>query len=244
MRLVTSRIDIRILAAFVSVVSSSLPAIAFSANVQAPSPSPSPAPPPLPSSTAAATTAASSTAACPNGDVKNAGVDHGRDNADEDGTATMPSPTTAAGRQFRSVKRVLPRPSARHWVGDGFHVYPVFADLAFQDELSPLLMFDYAAPEIFPPASSSSSGRQDPHPPRGVGRHPHRGFETVTLAFQGEIEHRDNRGHSGVIGPGDVQWMTAGRGIGECFSSCWSIRHIYNDSKSCGDVSHIPGTAV
>jgi redox-sensitive bicupin YhaK (pirin superfamily) len=104
---------------------------------------------------------------------------------------------------FRSVKRVLERPN-KHWVGDAFNVYPVFADLAFKEDLSPLLMFDYGAPKKF----GSKVGS-----PRGVGRHPHRGFETVTIAFQGEVEHHDNKGNSGVIGAGDVQWMTAGRGI-------------------------------
>ncbi len=97
----------------------------------------------------------------------------------------------------------MERPS-KHWVGDGFSVYPVFADLAFKQDLSPLLMFDYGAPQHFP----SKVGK-----PRGVGMHPHRGFETVTIAFQGEVEHGDNKGNSDVIGPGDVQWMTAGRGI-------------------------------
>ena len=105
--------------------------------------------------------------------------------------------------QFRSVRRVMERPP-RHWVGNGFHVYPVFADLAFKEDLSPLLMFDYAAPKQFP----AKFGQ-----PPGVGQHPHRGFETVTIAFQGEVEHHDNKGNTGVIGPGDVQWMTAGRGI-------------------------------
>ncbi|KAG7350701.1 pirin-like protein [Nitzschia inconspicua] len=105
--------------------------------------------------------------------------------------------------KFRSVRRVMEKPY-QHWVGDGFHVYPVFADLAFKEDLSPLLMFDYGAPKKFP----SKVGK-----PRGVGQHPHRGFETVTIAFQGEVEHHDNNGNSGVIGPGDVQWMTAGRGI-------------------------------
>jgi hypothetical protein len=105
--------------------------------------------------------------------------------------------------QFRSVKRIMLKPSA-HWVGNAFNVFPVFADLAFKEELSPLLMFDYAAPKKFGPKAGQ---------PRGVGQHPHRGFETVTIAFQGEVEHHDNKGGSGVIGPGDVQWMTAGRGI-------------------------------
>ena len=74
--------------------------------------------------------------------------------------------------KFRSVRKIMPRPS-RHWVGDGFHVYPVFANLAFTEELSPLLMFDYAEPKKF----NSKVG-----PPRGVGQHPHRGFETVVRA--------------------------------------------------------------
>ena len=91
----------------------------------------------------------------------------------------------------------------RHWVGDGFHVHPVFANKAFTEELSPFLMFDYAPPTHFSP-----SGHK-----RGVGQHPHRGFETVTVAFQGEVEHRDSVGNRDVIRAGDVQWMTAGRGI-------------------------------
>ena len=82
----------------------------------------------------------------------------------------------------------------------------MFADLAFSQELSPWLMFDYASPKEFPPAPASDKRR-------GVGTHPHRGFETVTLAFQGEVEHGDNQGNKGVIGEGDVQWMTAARGI-------------------------------
>jgi hypothetical protein len=69
--------------------------------------------------------------------------------------------------------------------------------------LSPFLLLDYAAPADFKPALA----------PRGVGEHPHRGFETVTIAYQGEVEHRDSAGHKGRIGPGDVQWMTAASGI-------------------------------
>jgi redox-sensitive bicupin YhaK (pirin superfamily) len=65
-------------------------------------------------------------------------------------------------------------------------------------------MFDYAAPKHFPAKLGN---------PLGVGQHPHRGFETVTVAFQGEVEHKDSTGNQGVIGEGDVQWMTAGRGI-------------------------------
>ena len=96
----------------------------------------------------------------------------------------------------------LPSPPA-HWVGDGFHVVPLFADLAFREEVSPFLMLDYAAPVEFPPREK----------PPGVGAHPHRGFETVTIVYHGEVEHRDSAGHSGTIGPGDVQWMTAGSGL-------------------------------
>ena len=92
----------------------------------------------------------------------------------------------------------------KHWVGDGFHVYGL---LRPTDELnkfiSPFVMLDYASPKEF----SSSSQR------RGVGEHPHRGIETVTIAYQGEVEHRDSSGGGGVIKSGDVQWMTAGSGL-------------------------------
>eukprot|EP00549_Striatella_unipunctata_P001968 CAMPEP_0118688346 /NCGR_PEP_ID=MMETSP0800-20121206/8869_1 /TAXON_ID=210618 ORGANISM="Striatella unipunctata, Strain CCMP2910" /NCGR_SAMPLE_ID=MMETSP0800 /ASSEMBLY_ACC=CAM_ASM_000638 /LENGTH=292 /DNA_ID=CAMNT_0006585595 /DNA_START=110 /DNA_END=988 /DNA_ORIENTATION=+ len=104
----------------------------------------------------------------------------------------------------RTIDKILPRPR-RHWVGDGFHVYPVFDRFAFTNTVSPLLMFDYAAPKEFPARKHKQ--------PLGVGQHPHRGFETVTIAFQGEVEHHDSTGNSGIIKSGDVQWMTAGRGI-------------------------------
>ncbi|MDB5643425.1 MAG: pirin [Hyphomicrobiales bacterium] len=102
----------------------------------------------------------------------------------------------------RKLTSVLPSPQP-HWVGDGFHVFPLFADLAFGQEVSPFLMLDYAAPHEFRPSTK----------PPGVGAHPHRGFETVTIVYDGEIEHRDSAGNSGTIGPGDVQWMTAGSGL-------------------------------
>ena len=102
----------------------------------------------------------------------------------------------------KEVKEILGAPG-RHWVGNGFHVFPVFHDRAFTAALSPWLMFDYAAPKDFKPSYER----------RGVGQHPHRGFETITIAFQGEVEHGDSVGNRDVIGPGDVQWMTAGRGI-------------------------------
>ena len=95
---------------------------------------------------------------------------------------------------MRSIQQILPRTSP-HWVGDGFHVFPIFSHLAFTKKVSPFLMFDYAAPEYFAPTRKK----------RGVGQHPHRGFETVTIAFQGEVEHADSIGNTGVIKEGDVQ---------------------------------------
>ena len=103
-----------------------------------------------------------------------------------------------------ATKRVLTVESAppRHWVGDGFPVRSMFSyDSA--PSLSPFLLLDYAAPSEFAPALQ----------PRGVGEHPHRGFETVTVVYQGEVEHRDSTGNKGKIGPGDIQWMTAASGI-------------------------------
>jgi len=92
---------------------------------------------------------------------------------------------------------------AQHWVGDGFPVRSLFSYGSHGQHLSPFLLLDYASPTPFTP----TSGR------RGVGAHPHRGFETVTIAYQGEVAHRDSTGAGGTIGPGDVQWMTAGDGI-------------------------------
>lgn len=90
-----------------------------------------------------------------------------------------------------------------HWVGDGFPVRSVFDYNGLGRELSPFLLLDYAAPYQFPPGNEK----------RGVGGHPHKGFETVTVAYQGELAHRDSSGGGGKIGAGDVQWMTAGNGI-------------------------------
>lgn len=90
-----------------------------------------------------------------------------------------------------------------HWVGDGFPVRSVFSYNGLGQELSPFLLMDYAAPYEFTPTTQR----------RGVGAHPHRGFETVTICYQGEIEHRDSFGGGGKIGPGDVQWMTAASGL-------------------------------
>lgn len=109
---------------------------------------------------------------------------------------------TMAGKKCKEIREILKAPP-RHWVGNGFHVFPVFHNRAFTKELSPWLMFDYAAPKEFSPSYER----------RGVGQHPHRGFETITIAFNGEVEHGDSVGNRDVIGPGDVQWMTAARGI-------------------------------
>lgn len=102
----------------------------------------------------------------------------------------------------RRIEAVLRAPD-RHWVGDGFLVRPLFGEAAFTEALSPFLMLDWAAERTFTPSAA----------PRGVGPHPHRGFETVTLVHAGEVEHRDSAGHADRIGAGDVQWMTAGAGI-------------------------------
>ncbi len=90
-----------------------------------------------------------------------------------------------------------------HWVGDGFPVRTLFSYQTLADHVSPFLLLDFAGPHNFAAAAR----------PRGVGEHPHRGFETVTIVYQGEVEHRDSTGAGGSIGPGDVQWMTAGAGI-------------------------------
>jgi len=95
------------------------------------------------------------------------------------------------------------RPGSAHMVGDGFPVRNLFPSNDLDREVSPFLMLDYAGPQYFSPTDH----------PRGVGEHPHRGFETVTIVYEGVVAHRDSAGNSGVIGPGDVQWMTAAAGI-------------------------------
>ncbi len=90
-----------------------------------------------------------------------------------------------------------------HWVGDGFPVRNLLSYKRFAQSISPFLLLDYAAPHEFEPSSQ----------PRGIGKHPHKGFETVTMAYQGEVAHQDTSGAGGVIKEGDVQWMTAGKGI-------------------------------
>ncbi|WP_044874448.1 pirin family protein [Pseudomonas sp. LFM046] len=103
------------------------------------------------------------------------------------------------------MKKILgvytsPRP---HWVGDGFPVRTLFSYDSMGKHVSPFLLLDFAGPQDFPATSQR----------RGVGQHPHRGFETVTIVYQGELAHRDSTGAGGLIGPGDVQWMTAASGI-------------------------------
>lgn len=102
---------------------------------------------------------------------------------------------------MKNIRRIV-REVQPHWVGDGFPVRSLFS---YQEgnEFDPFLLLDYAGPYQFAPAEAK----------RGVGEHPHRGFETVTIVYQGELEHRDSSGSHGKIGPGDVQWMTAASGI-------------------------------
>ena len=103
---------------------------------------------------------------------------------------------------MKQITGIYTAPS-QHWVGDGFPVRSMFSYKTHGEQLSPFLLLDYAGPHHFP----AGTGK------RGVGEHPHRGFETVTVVYSGEVEHRDSTGRGGVIGPGDVQWMTAGAGI-------------------------------
>lgn len=102
----------------------------------------------------------------------------------------------------RSVERII-APQETHWVGDGFRVHNFFPHGLQEQRMSPFYLLDYNSNYYFAPSDI----------PRGVGPHPHRGFETVTIAFKGKVAHHDSRGNSGVIGEGDVQWMTAGSGI-------------------------------
>ncbi len=103
-------------------------------------------------------------------------------------------------KKLRSIKRS----HNRHWVGNGFPVRTLFAYPNLDPfSISPFLLLDYAGPMDFPPTNQR----------RGVGEHPHRGFETVTIVYEGEVEHRDSSGGGGIISSGDVQWMTAASGL-------------------------------
>jgi redox-sensitive bicupin YhaK (pirin superfamily) len=113
-------------------------------------------------------------------------------------------PASDAVTRVRSVEGIH-RSTGFHWVGNGFHVSTYFPSARLPSErVSPFVLMDYGPPKEFSPLARGK---------RGVGWHPHRGFETVTLAWEGAVAHRDNAGHAGVIGPGDAQWMTAGAGI-------------------------------
>ena len=107
--------------------------------------------------------------------------------------------STAATKDIMGIYQ----PGSTHMVGDGFPVRNLFPSNDLDHEVSPFLMLDHAGPQYFEPTDH----------PRGVGEHPHRGFETVTIVYEGVLSHRDSAGNAGVIGPGDVQWMTAASGI-------------------------------
>ena len=104
---------------------------------------------------------------------------------------------------MKRVQYIYPKP-AMHWVGDGFPVHSLFSyHQQGGQNISPFLLLDHAGPTQFPPSQHL----------RGVGQYPHRGFETVTIVYKGEVSHHDSTGQGGTIGEGEVQWMTAGRGI-------------------------------
>jgi redox-sensitive bicupin YhaK (pirin superfamily) len=113
-------------------------------------------------------------------------------------------PAAARPSAARSVEAVH-QSTTFHWVGNGFFVSTYFPSEDLPSErVSPFLLMDYGPAKTFAPLTEGK---------RGVGWHPHRGFETVTLAWEGAVAHRDNAGHSGVIRPGEAQWMTAASGI-------------------------------
>lgn len=106
-------------------------------------------------------------------------------------------------KKFRTIENIFKAPEP-HMVGDGFRVSQYIpTGIKSMERLSPFLLLDYNAPYYFKPSETRL----------GVGVHPHRGFETVTIAYDGKVEHHDNKGNHGIIGPGDVQWMTAASGI-------------------------------
>jgi redox-sensitive bicupin YhaK (pirin superfamily) len=103
----------------------------------------------------------------------------------------------------RTLQSIIPPPPT-NFVGDGFKVHHFIPDYYLSMErMNPFIMLDYAAPHYFPPTEVQ----------KGVGVHPHKGFETVTIAYKGRVAHHDSAGNSGIIGEGDVQWMTAASGI-------------------------------
>ncbi len=103
---------------------------------------------------------------------------------------------------MKSIEKIV-RPGVPHFVGDGFRVHNFIPGSSAMERTSPFIMLDYNSKYNFPPSEI----------PKGVGVHPHKGFETVTIAYKGKVEHGDSSGGGGVIGEGDVQWMTAGNGV-------------------------------
>ena len=125
----------------------------------------------------------------------------------------------------RTIEVVVP-PREPHFVGDGFRVHN-FIPGAYRlsmERMTPFIMLDYGSKFYFPPSEQ----------PKGVGVHPHRGFETVTIAYKGKVAHHDSAGNSGVIGEGDVQWMTAASGI------LHKEYHEENFSRAGGDFQMVP----
>src|SRR5690348_13803418 len=107
-------------------------------------------------------------------------------------------------KNLKQIDSILSRPNDFGMVGDGFRVYNYFPNgYRIRHKISPFIMLDFNPEYDFGPSDT----------PRGVGAHPHKGFETVTIAYKGSVEHHDSKGNGGVINPGDVQWMTAGGGI-------------------------------
>ena len=127
-------------------------------------------------------------------------------------------------KELKKIKFIFNRPERPGMVGDGFRVYNYFpSGNNIRKEVSPFLMLDFGASFYFPPSDT----------PRGVDVHPHRGFETVTIAYKGAVAHHDSAGNSGIINSGDVQWMTAGSGI------LHKEYHEQNWSKKGGDFEMI-----
>jgi quercetin 2,3-dioxygenase len=126
---------------------------------------------------------------------------------------------------LRSIEAILP-PDNLHFVGDGFRVYGILGrrEPLTMKRMSPFLLMDYAPAHYFPPNDGA---------PRGVGSHPHRGIETVTIAYKGKVEHNDSTGAGGVIEEGGIQWMTSGKGI------LHKEYHEKNFSKKGGDMQMV-----
>ena len=126
---------------------------------------------------------------------------------------------------IKSIEAVLP-PDNLHFVGDGFRVYGILGrkEPLSMKRMSPFLLLDYAPVHYFPPNNGA---------PRGVGPHPHRGIETVTIAYKGKVEHNDSTGAGGIIEEGGVQWMTSGSGI------LHKENHEKNFSKKGGEMQMV-----